>query len=146
MNAQLDLPPPRLRPLQVADLDRVLAIEVRVYSFPWTRGNFVDSLAAGYVAELLVGSDDEIIGYIVAMPGVDEMHLLNITVAPAWQRMGYASMLLDRLEQHCREQQAPPAVAGSAWQQRTCAPCLPPPRLCRGRPAPQLLPGGPRHA
>jgi ribosomal-protein-alanine N-acetyltransferase len=107
MNAQLDLPPPRLRPLQVADLDRVLAIEVRVYSFPWTRGNFVDSLAAGYVAELLVGSDDEIIGYIVAMPGVDEMHLLNITVAPAWQRMGYASMLLDRLEQHCREQQAP---------------------------------------
>ena len=32
----------------------VLAIERAAYSFPWTRGNFVDSLAAGYLAELLV--------------------------------------------------------------------------------------------
>ena len=36
------------------DLDAVLAIERAAYSFPWTRGNFIDSLAAGYLAELLV--------------------------------------------------------------------------------------------
>jgi hypothetical protein len=25
----------------------------QAYSFPWSRGNFIDSLAAGYVAEVL---------------------------------------------------------------------------------------------
>jgi ribosomal-protein-alanine N-acetyltransferase len=40
------------------------------------------------------------------MHGVDEMHLLNLTVAPAWQRMGHARLLLDVLEQRCREHHA----------------------------------------
>ena len=31
-----------------------MAIERSAYSFPWTRGNFIDSLAAGYLAEVLV--------------------------------------------------------------------------------------------
>jgi ribosomal-protein-alanine N-acetyltransferase len=75
------------------DLDAVLAIETGAYSFPWSRGNFVDSLAAGHVAEVLVA--DALLGYFVAMPGVDEMHLLNVTVAPRWQGLGYGSMLLD---------------------------------------------------
>lgn len=107
MNARLDAQAPRLRAMLTADLARVLDIETRAYSFPWTRGNFIDSLAAGYLAELLVDEHDEIVGYFVAMPGVDEMHLLNLTVAPAWQRMGHARLLLDVLEQRCREQRAP---------------------------------------
>ena len=38
----------------VADeLDRVMEVEVRAYSFAWSRGNFLDSLKAGYDAELL---------------------------------------------------------------------------------------------
>ena len=40
--------------------------------------------------------------YFVAMPGVDEMHLLNLTVAPEWQRQGHACRLLDELEARCR--------------------------------------------
>ena len=30
------------------DLDEVMAIEAAIYSHPWTRGNFADSLRAGY--------------------------------------------------------------------------------------------------
>ena len=73
-----------LLPMLAADLDAVMAIEVGVYAFPWTRGNFIDSLAAGYTAQVLRrASDHTLIGYCVAMAGADEMHLLNITVAPA---------------------------------------------------------------
>jgi ribosomal-protein-alanine N-acetyltransferase len=86
-----------LRPMCADDLPRVLAIEQQVYGFPWTRGNFADSLAAGYRAELLVDAAAAPIGYSIAMPGVDEMHLLNLTVAPAWQRQGHALRLLDAL-------------------------------------------------
>ena len=93
--------------MRTADVDRVLAVEVRAYSFPWTRGNFIDSLAAGYLAEVLIDPQDALLGYFVAMVGVDELHLLNLTVAPAHQRQGHAGTLLDVLEQRCRDHQLP---------------------------------------
>ena len=106
MSAQLE-PRPRLRPMRPADLDAVLRIEVAAYAFPWSRGNFIDSLASGYLAELLLAPDASLIGYFVAMSGVDEMHLLNITVAPAMQGRGHGNALLDVLLARCREQGVP---------------------------------------
>ena len=86
-----------LRAMGVQDLDRVLDVEVRAYGFPWSRGNFVDSLAAGYLAECLTAPDGTLIGYFLAMPGVDELHLLNLTVAPEHQGRGHARALLSRV-------------------------------------------------
>jgi ribosomal-protein-alanine N-acetyltransferase len=37
------------------------------------------------------------------MPGVDELHLLNITVVPDFQRCGLGRVLLDRLEWQARQ-------------------------------------------
>ena len=92
-----------LTPMTTADVDAVRAIESGVYAFAWTRGNFIDSLAAGYEAELLrLGGDERLLGYYVAMAGADEMHLLNITVAPAAQRQGHARFMLARLIARCR--------------------------------------------
>jgi len=90
------------RPMTVRDLHAVLAIENRAYSFPWTRGNFVDSLAAGYHTLVLADAAAGIVGYFVAMAGVGEMHLLNLTVAPPWQGQGLGTRLLDALEDQCR--------------------------------------------
>jgi [ribosomal protein S18]-alanine N-acetyltransferase len=90
--------PTRRRAMKVADVDEVLAIEAGAYSHPWTRGNFMDSLVAGYSAEVLLSisqAPQELLGYFVAMPGVDELHLLNITIAPTWQRLGHGTALLD---------------------------------------------------
>jgi [ribosomal protein S18]-alanine N-acetyltransferase len=106
MNAVLR-PEALLRTMHYADLDQVLAVERAAYSFPWTRGNFVDSLAIGYLAELLVSDSDGVVGYYVAMPGVDEMHLLNLTVTPRLQRRGHARTLLDALQRRCLEQALP---------------------------------------
>ncbi len=102
-----------------ADLDAVRAVEVSAYAHPWSRKHFHDSLQAGYPAILLLGEarPDEktravqingraLLGYLVAMPGVDEVHLLNITVAPAHQRQGWARFMLDALALWSRGQQA----------------------------------------
>ena len=77
-------------------LDALLDVEFSAYSHPWTRGNFTDALTAGYECQLLMAGD-HLLGYFVAMLGVDEAHLLNITVAPAYQRQGWARVLLDAL-------------------------------------------------
>ncbi len=89
--------PPWHRPMQTSDVDRVLALEVSAYSHPWTRGNFIDSLAAGYEAEMCFDASGPLIGYFVALPGFEESHLLNLAVAPAYQRQGHGLALLRRL-------------------------------------------------
>ncbi|HET9644417.1 MAG TPA: ribosomal protein S18-alanine N-acetyltransferase [Burkholderiaceae bacterium] len=92
----------RTREMTLADLDRVVAIEAQAYSFPWSHGNFLDSLAAGYLAEVFLDPRDEVIGYYVAMSGVDEMHLLNITISPAQQGRGHGRALLDHIVARAR--------------------------------------------
>lgn len=93
-----------LRAVTPAMLDELLAIEQLAYEFPWSRGNFIDSLAAGYLVQALVGdADGALRAYLVAIAGFEEMHLLNLTVAPAWQRRGIATVLLDGLVQDCRQ-------------------------------------------
>jgi len=88
---------PLHRTMQVADLDAVMAVEAQAYSHPWSRGNFIDSLAAGYDTELRLDGAGQLLGYWVAMPGFQEAHLLNLTVAPAQQRRGHGLALLRRL-------------------------------------------------
>ena len=87
-----------LAPLVLEQLEAVMAIEVRAYAYPWSRGNFVDALASGYHAQGLWGANaqgqPELWGYAWAMEGVDEVHLLNLTVSPEHQRRGHAQVLL----------------------------------------------------
>lgn len=95
-----------LRPMTAAALDEVMALEVAVYPFPWSRGNFIDSLAAGHLAWTLHGDDGSLRAYCMAMVAADELHLLNITVAAAWRRRGLARHLLAGLEDAGRQRSA----------------------------------------
>ena len=83
-------------PMTEARLGEVIGIEGRAYAHPWTRGNFADSIRSGYQAQMLCAADD-VLGYFVAMKGVDEVHLLNITVAPDHQGQGWGRVMLDAL-------------------------------------------------
>jgi ribosomal-protein-alanine N-acetyltransferase len=105
MSAVLQPDEARFEPLSAERLDAVLRIEQAVYPHPWTRGNFIDAMASGYLGQLLMAGD-ELLGYFVAMKGVDEVHLLNITVAPGYQRQGWARVMLDALAIWARGQGA----------------------------------------
>ena len=97
---------PQLRVMMLGDLDDIVPVEVACYVAPWSRGNFIDSLAAGYEARVLRGNAGELLGYFIAMPGVEEMHLLNITVTPVHQGRGLALLMLDELLELCRRHAA----------------------------------------
>lgn len=91
-----------LQPMRAVDLDEVMAIECVAYSHPWTRGNFIDSLSAGYAGFVLRDASARLCGYFMAMQVVDEMHLLNITVLPSLEGAGLARRMLDALALHAR--------------------------------------------
>lgn len=79
--------------MTAADLDEVAALEQRIHAFPWTPGNFRDSLAAGHACWLKRESG-QLVSFAIAMPVVDETHLLDIGVAPGRQRQGEGAALL----------------------------------------------------
>ena len=103
------VPQPRQRtllPMHAAHLEAVMAIEAGAYALPGGRGNFVGSLGGGYDARGLYDEQGEILAYLVAMAGVDEMHLLNITVAPSAWHQGHALFMLGALAELCRRRGA----------------------------------------
>ena len=76
-----------------ADLAAVEQIERHIYEFPWTDGNFADSLAAGYDGWLFC-HDQVIVGYAIVMWALDEVHLLNLSVASPHQQRGFGRQML----------------------------------------------------
>jgi ribosomal-protein-alanine N-acetyltransferase len=84
---------PELLPMREQDLEEVMAIENAIYTHPWTRGNFADSLRAGYECRTLrLGT--ELLGYFVLMVAAGEAHLLNLSIGATHQRTGHGSLLL----------------------------------------------------
>lgn len=93
MSAQLDTLP-RYRRMTASDLDAVAAIEATAYPHPWTRGNFRDSLEAGYHC-WIVECGEATAGYTVVMIAAGEAHLLNLTVSAPMQKQGVGRDLLN---------------------------------------------------
>ena len=84
---------PELAVMTEADLPEVVATEQAIYTHPWTAGNFVDSLRAGYDCRTW-RMQGELIGYFVLMSAAGEAHLLNLSVSASHQRRGHGAALL----------------------------------------------------
>lgn len=106
--AQIDTE--RLAPMRFEDLDAVMAVERTLYTHPWSRLNFADSISAeqsgaGY-STWVMKRNDALIGYFVLLVAVDEAHLLNLSVARPFQRQGFANLLIDMACQLARQARA----------------------------------------
>ncbi|MDE2366235.1 MAG: ribosomal protein S18-alanine N-acetyltransferase [Betaproteobacteria bacterium] len=104
MSAQLQ-ELPKIRRMAPSDLDAVVAIEREVFLFPWTRGNFSDSINSGYYC-LVLDLDGRIFGYGVMTIGAEEAHLLTLSIAAGSQRKGWGERLLRHFIQIAMEQRA----------------------------------------
>jgi [ribosomal protein S18]-alanine N-acetyltransferase len=85
-----------IKPIAIHDLALMLDIEQRSHSHPWTRGNFEDAFAAGYlvIGAWEPGAAGQLLGFAMLMKVLDEAELLDIAVAPEFRRSGVARVLL----------------------------------------------------
>jgi len=102
MSALLRPASEQIAPMRPEDLPEVLQIETAAYEFPWTHGNFIDSLRAGHSAWTMRDSGGGLIAYAVLMLVLDEAHLLNLTVAPNCQRFGFGWRMLEAMAENAR--------------------------------------------
>ena len=85
--------------MQKGDVDTVLAIEQASFSMPWSKNLFLSEFRSPSVSTLLVSLDNDrsvriVTGYIVFWNVEDEMHILNLAVAPEHRRQGISRQLV----------------------------------------------------
>jgi len=88
----------RIRAMEVADLDGVLAIERSSFHSPWSRGMFLDELTqGGSRAWFVADSPWGLMGYAGLMEVEHEGHVMNLAVRPDARRTGLGGALLSVL-------------------------------------------------
>ena len=97
------VPIPQLhyRHMRMSDLPEVARLEKALYAFPWSLGNFRDSVSADYDC-WVVTHGETVIGYAVLMVALDEAHLLNFAVAGEWQNQGIGRGFLKHMVEVAR--------------------------------------------
>lgn len=93
--------PLRFEAIGESGLDWLCALEAELHAFPWTRGNFADSLAAGH-GLWRIAAGERALGYAVVLEVVDEIHLLDMGIAREAQGKGHGLALLDWLAAKAR--------------------------------------------
>ncbi len=98
-----------LRPMVESDLDEVLSIEEAIYTTPWKRSMFLNELRSNLYSHLFVAMDQNkrgMVGYVCFWVIMDELHLLNLSIHPACQRMGHGKKLGGWVVRYGRERGA----------------------------------------
>jgi ribosomal-protein-alanine N-acetyltransferase len=93
-----------VRQMVARDLPAVVWIEEQCHDFDaWPSKLFEDCFAAGFPA-FIVEEHEQVRGFVMASIAADEMQILNIKVAPDFQRQGLASTMLTYCIELARQQ------------------------------------------
>lgn len=94
-----------IRTMHLLDIDRIILIEREIFLFPWSPGNFSDSIKAGYVCQVLE-QKDTLMGYGIMIRSPEEAHVLTLGIAADWQKKGLGKKLLQHFIECAKEQAA----------------------------------------
>ncbi len=77
------------------DLDGILEIEAASFTNPWTREMFVWEIENSDVTHIYVArAGERVVGFCSVWVVLEELHINNVAVGPAWRRRGVARSLL----------------------------------------------------
>ena len=105
MSAVIKPPAEHYRPMQMDDLDAVMAIENHAYIYPWSKAIFRDCINANYHC-CVMEADGSLVGYAVFIIAVGECHILNICIQPELHGQGLGRKLLCTVHELARDSQA----------------------------------------
>lgn len=100
MNSEPEI---RIVPFTTEHLTSVLHIERSVFRDAWTASAFLEILSFSDKCWVALAGE-EIAAYLITQWVLDEVHILNIAVAPAYQRRSIGRRLLSFLFDLCRMQ------------------------------------------
>ncbi len=87
----------RIRKMAERDLDQVAAMAAAVFSEPWSRQGFAETLPMENVCFLVAKEEETVLGYAGLSLAADEGEIINVAVSPAFRRRGIACGLMRAL-------------------------------------------------
>ena len=90
-----------IRTLEEQDLEQIVNIENQVAIDPWTKEIFISCTALYNTVVMIIGQVVVGYGIIAIYNSINESHILNLAVAPNWQRIGLGSRLINYLIDLC---------------------------------------------
>ena len=79
------------------EVPAVAVLEQELFSMPWSKQGFLDTLAMDNVRFLVAVDEDVVCGYCGVYMAADEGEITNVAVAPSYRRRGIAKMLMRQL-------------------------------------------------
>lgn len=92
-----------IRPLEVVDLDNIVAIELQAHEYPWKQSIHLSCIEQEYPSQVLE-LDGQVAAYAVYNYLYDECHLMNITTRPDFQGKGLATQLIQHMYQVAKQE------------------------------------------
>ena len=99
---------PALDPMRESDVDEVLAIEKTCFSLPWSRSAFLFDLRSVDSCCMVARLGGRVVGYIIGLFVLDELHVQNLAVQAKYRRKGLGDKLLKSLLERAEKR-------GSRW-------------------------------
>lgn len=93
----------QIREMQVKDADAVAGLEMQIFSQPWSRQGFIDSLNLGSAVFLVAEEDDRILGYIGMYFTMDEGEITNVAVDPLKRCCGVGGRLIEAMKKEAEQ-------------------------------------------
>lgn len=93
-------PPACFAPLRAEDVDAVMEIERRSFPSPWSPGLFLHELKVPFSRSVAAwvgggGAERRLVGYLCRWLVGDEIHILNLAVAPEHRGAGIGRALVE---------------------------------------------------
>ncbi|NLJ78619.1 MAG: ribosomal protein S18-alanine N-acetyltransferase [Tissierellia bacterium] len=93
-----------IREMRESDLDRIMEIEERTFTPPWSREAFLLELKKNILAKYIVGLlDGKVIGYGGIWLIIDEGHITNVAVEEEYRGLGVGNRIIEGLIELCRD-------------------------------------------
>lgn len=88
-----------IRRMRLADLPRVMDIEVESFTMPWTDATFRGLLRRSDADLLVAEIEGNLVGYAVFWAVLDEGELGNVSVSASYRRRGIGAILVEAVLQ-----------------------------------------------
>ena len=80
--------------LSFNDIDSIVLIEQQNPHKPWSKNQLIESIQNPTNLCCSISTNNQIIGFLMAMPALDTADILNISINKNYQRKGYGKKLL----------------------------------------------------
>ena len=89
--------------LSFNDIDSIVLIEQQNSHNPWSENQLIESIQNPTNLCCSISTNNQIIGFLMAMPALDTADILNISINKDYQRKGYGKKLLHYLIKELRD-------------------------------------------